>query len=117
MGSERYNENIKLHDNKISKFSMQNGQCEISKVFLKEGTREIHHKNPKALGGSDSFTNIISWLNSKVHKLIHVTDQQLIEKYFNEVKAMSKEKEDKLIKRINKYREKAKLKPISLLNV
>lgn len=108
------NENIKLHDNKISKFSMQKGLCEVSKIKLTEGNREIHHKTPRCLGGSDNFSNIC-WLNYKVHKLIHIENEDLINQYFQEVIKDSKEEKDIIIKRINKLRKLADKKEISLI--
>ena len=108
------NENIKLHDNKISKFSMQKGLCEVSKIKLTEGNREIHHKTPRCLGGNDNFSNIC-WLNYKVHKLIHIENEDLINQYFQEVIKESKEEKDIIIKRINKLRKLADKKEISLI--
>lgn len=106
-------DNLKLYDNKISRFSMQNGLCEVSKLYLKEGEREIHHKLPKQLGGSDNYSNIC-WLNKDVHKLIHIIQEDLIQKYLENVCKKSEVSKEKLILRINKLRAKANMKPILL---
>jgi group II intron reverse transcriptase/maturase len=106
-------DNLKLYDNKISRFSMQNGLCEVSKLYLGEGEREIHHKLPKQLGGSDNYSNIC-WLNKDVHKLIHIIQEDLIQSYLENVCKNSEVSKEKLILRINKLRAKANMKPILL---
>ena len=107
------NENVKLHDNKISKFSMQNGKCCVSKVFLKKGNREFHHIKPRHLGGTDAYKNLC-WVSKSVHKLIHCTNQEKINEYLNKVFNESGLDEKFIIKKVNKLRAEADLKEIAL---
>ncbi|WP_226894303.1 group II intron reverse transcriptase/maturase [Paraclostridium bifermentans] len=73
-------ESIEYNDNRISLYVGQNGICPISKDFLEIGNMECHHKIPKAKGGKDEYKNLI-FLRTEVHKLIHATDLETIEKY------------------------------------
>lgn len=43
---------------------------------------ECHHKTPKEKGGTDIYDNLV-WLSGKVHKLVHATRQETIEKYLS----------------------------------
>ena len=73
-------ENIEYNDNRISLYVGQNGICPISGELLKIGNMECHHKIPKICGGSDEYKNLI-FLKTEVHKLVHVTTQDIINKY------------------------------------
>ena len=50
---------------------------------------ECHHKIPKSLGGTDKYENLV-WLKYEVHKLIHATLPETIEKYLNTINLNSK---------------------------
>lgn len=77
-----HDDNAQLADNKLSLLHGQYGQCGITKLPLKIGRMECHHKIPKSLGGNDDYNNLI-WLDRNIHKLIHATNAKIIYKYKN----------------------------------
>ncbi|XZI98861.1 HNH endonuclease signature motif containing protein [Clostridium perfringens] len=58
----------------------QQGKCFVTGNMLEPYNMECHHKIPKSLGGTDEYKNLV-WINDKVHKLIHETKQEIIEKF------------------------------------
>jgi len=58
----------------------QNGKCGVTGEPLAIWNMECHHKKPKELGGTDGYKNLV-WLRTEVHKLIHATQPETIEKY------------------------------------
>jgi 5-methylcytosine-specific restriction endonuclease McrA len=58
----------------------QNGKCGVSLEPLSIANMECHHKKPKEHGGKDNYDNLV-WLKTEVHKLIHATQPETIEKY------------------------------------
>jgi 5-methylcytosine-specific restriction endonuclease McrA len=58
---------------------------------------ELHHKVPLSKKGSDKYDNLI-WVNKKVHKLIHSTKEETVNKY---IKLIPYETS---LKRLNKLR-------------
>ena len=105
------NRSIEYTDNKISLYSAQWGRCAITKKEF-TGTAEIHchHIIPKWLGGTDEYSNLIL-IREDVHRLVHATTQETIDKYISQIQPDTEE-----IERINVLREKAKLKPIKTQN-
>lgn len=91
-------ESVEYNDNKISLYVAQNGICAITKKVLEIGDMECHHKKPRALGGTDEYSNLI-YLCKDVHKVIHVTDENTIRKYINKMRIGVAE-----IKKINALR-------------
>ncbi|MFL0198850.1 group II intron reverse transcriptase/maturase [Clostridium sp. WILCCON 0269] len=69
-----------FNDNRISLIAGQQGKCYVTREKLEIGNMECHHKIPQYLGGTDEYKNLV-WINNKVHKLIHATKQEIIEKY------------------------------------
>ena len=63
----------------------QNGKCGVSGEYLVIGNMECHHKKPKELGGTDEYKNLM-WVKTEVHKLIHATTTETIEKYMSLLK-------------------------------
>jgi RNA-directed DNA polymerase len=61
---------------------------------------EVHHKMPKTLGGADDYPNLL-YVTYNIHKLIHATEKETIEKY---IKMESLDK--KAMKKLNLLREK-----------
>ncbi|EGT4600670.1 group II intron reverse transcriptase/maturase [Clostridioides difficile] len=94
------NMSSEYNDNRISLYVGQKGICKITKLPLKIGEMEIHHIIPKGNGGLDEYKNL-AWLNKDIHKLIHVTDLELIKKISNKYKL-----DINNLKVINKYRRK-----------
>lgn len=93
-------QSLEFNDNRISLYVGQGGKCKITGKLLEIGDMEVHHIKPKNLGGTDKYRNLI-FIQAKVHKLIHITGQELIDKYLNELNLS----EDQ-ITRINKLRSK-----------
>ncbi|MGL5717511.1 MAG: group II intron reverse transcriptase/maturase [Paraclostridium sp.] len=91
-------ESIEYNDNRISLYIGQNGICSITGEPLEIGDMECHHKTPKMCGGSDEYSNLI-FLRKNIHKLIHATDLNTIEKYAKQfiLKPM-------MLKKLNKLR-------------
>lgn len=86
---------------------MKMGQCEITGVFLQAHEVHCHHYIPLHLGGDDAFKNL-RILHKDIHTAIHQTDARAIHlrlKNFSITREM--------IKKMNTYREKCGLKPIT----
>ena len=97
---------VEYMDNRISRYSMKKGKCEITGMFLTAQNVYCHHYIPVHLGGSDKFNNL-RILQKEVHELIHMTDK---------IKANTLIKilgiTESMLKKINKYREKCELEII-----
>lgn len=93
-----YSDSVELADNKIALIYGQKGLCKISKKPLVIGEMECHHKIPKKSGGTDKYSNLM-WVNTKIHKIIHASDEEKINRYLEEL-SLGKEE----IKEINKLR-------------
>lgn len=70
------------NDNRISLLCGQQGKCFVTNKRLVVEDMECHHKIPKEKGGTDIYDNLV-WLSGKVHKLVHATRQETIEKYLS----------------------------------
>src|SRR5699024_6392445 len=106
MTSTLPNRSVEYMDNRISRYSMKMGKCEITGVDLTAADVHCHHYVPRSFGGSDQFHNlrILHW---KVHQLIHYTNKEMIDELrprFHLTWSM--------ITKINRYREKCHLGPI-----
>lgn len=98
----KYN-TVELADNKLSKYSAQKGNCLITGKFLYANEIEIHHKKPLSLGGTDEFDNLIA-IHKDVHKLIHATTNETIDRYRNKLQLNVKQ-----LKKLNQYRKECNL--------
>lgn len=97
---------VEYMDNRISRYSMKMGRCEITGVFLQARDVHCHHYIPIHLGGDDTFKNL-RILHKDIHTVIHQTDEMAIHsrlKGFNITKSM--------LKKLNTYREKCGLRTI-----
>lgn len=101
-------ESVEYNDNRISLFAAQNGQCAITKQILKAFNFHCHHKIPRKLGGNDSYQNLII-VTIGVHRLIHATKPEIIEKLIKE-NAINGEQ----LTKINKLRKLCKLEEIKV---
>ncbi|QFF99310.1 hypothetical protein PB01_17035 [Psychrobacillus glaciei] len=97
---------VEYMDNRISRYSMKKGKCEITGMFLQAQNVHCHHYIPKHLGGNDKFNNL-RILQKEVHELIHMTDK---------IKANTLIRilgiTESMLEKINKYREKCELEII-----
>ena len=98
MESNIPNKSVEYFDNRISRYSMKMGKCEITGEFLPAKFVHCHHYVPVSLGGTDDFKNL-RIINKFVHILIHATEPQTIGKYVRMLNLNEKE-----IKKINEYR-------------
>jgi group II intron reverse transcriptase/maturase len=94
---------IEYADNRLSRYSMQNGKCSVTGFFLEADTVHCHHILPKQLGGDDTFNNLVV-VHVWIHRLIHATDKQTIDKYLKLLKLNKKQ-----LEKLNKYRKKCNL--------
>lgn len=93
-------------DNRISKYSMQNGKCAVTGIFLTTEELHCHHIKPKCYGGTNKFSNLVI-VHKWVHQLIHCTNNQKIITYLNVLKLTEKQ-----LKKVNSYRKKSNLAAI-----
>lgn len=78
------NQSVEYNDNRISLMVGQRGKCALTGEPLDILDMECHHKKPKELGGTDEYKNLV-WVKSTVHKLIHCSKQETINKYLNSI--------------------------------
>lgn len=97
---------VEYMDNRISRYSMKKGKCEITGMFLQAENVYCHHYIPKHLGGSDKFNNL-RILQKEVHELIHMTDKI---KTNTLIKTLGIT--ESMLEKINKYRVKCELEII-----
>ena len=76
---------VEYNDNRISLYVAQKGECKVTKEYLETGNMECHHIIPISLSGTDEYSNLI-FITHEVHKLIHATNPQTIDKYINIIK-------------------------------
>ncbi|APH06965.1 group II intron reverse transcriptase/maturase [Bacillus weihaiensis] len=97
---------VEYMDNRISRYSMKKGICEITGLFLQAQDVHCHHYIPIHLEGSDKFHNL-RILHKDVHKLIHMKDSAKID-LLKKILGIT----EPMLKKINKYREKCELEII-----
>lgn len=106
MKSNIQTRSVEYMDNRISRYSMKLGKCEITGVFLNASEVHCHHYIPLHLGGNDKFNNL-RILHKVVHKIIHLKDTSTIETLINKLGLTRP-----LIKRVNDYRSQCGMEPI-----
>lgn len=102
----RESDSIEFLDNRISLFSAQKGQCAVTGCILKPFTMHCHHKLPRQLGGGDEYSNLVI-VESRVHRLIHATNEKVIARNMEELRLTSKQ-----LEKLNKLREMCHFKPV-----
>lgn len=85
-----------FNDNRISLYCAQLGKCAVTGAKLEIGDIHCHHKVPKRFGGTDQYQNLII-VSQDVHRLIHATNLNIIQKYLSSLK-LDKKQYDKLNK-------------------
>jgi len=106
LGSTSHYETVEYSDNRISRYFMQNRKCALTGYFLEAENLNCHHVLPLSLGGTDKFDNLVI-VHKWVHRLIHGTTEQTINKY---LKLLNLNKVQ--IEKLNTYREKCNLTKI-----
>lgn len=103
-----FDRSVEFADNRISLFSAQWGKCAVTgKDFLCVADIHCHHKIPQKDGGTDKYENLVLVLDP-VHKLIHATRTDTIQKYMDILHL-----DNGQVKKLNLLREKAGLFPLT----
>jgi DNA-binding transcriptional MerR regulator/5-methylcytosine-specific restriction endonuclease McrA len=93
-------QSTEYNDNRISLYIGQLGKCAVTKEELEVGSMECHHIQPRSKGGLDSYNNLVL-ITKEVHKLIHSTQLETINKYLKYIPT------DKItLEKLNKFRTK-----------
>ncbi|MEB4819762.1 group II intron reverse transcriptase/maturase [Bacillus thuringiensis] len=101
--SSNKGQSMEYTDNRISRYSMQNGKCAVTGIFLTAEDVHCHHKIPRGMGGTDEFNNLII-VHEFVHRLIHATNEETIKTYMRILQLS-----DNQLKKINKLRKACNL--------
>lgn len=109
MSQEIGNRNIEFVDNRIALYVAQKGKCSITGKVLERDDIDCHHKIPEQYGGTDEYKNLVI-IKRDIHKLIHSTRKETIEKYLKIIELSKTE-----IGKVNKLRKTAKLEAIKLM--
>ena len=81
-----YGRSIEYFDNRILLYSAQKGMCAVTgEKFTSTDQIHCHHKLPRLQGGTDNYNNLIL-VTGTVHKLIHATKTDTIQKYLQACK-------------------------------
>ena len=102
---------VEYMDNRISRYSMKMGKCEITGIFLTASDVHCHHYIPLSRGGNDGFNNL-RILHKEVHKLIHIKNTKTINKLIT-ILGITKP----MVNKINQYRERCGMEPILLSQI
>jgi RNA-directed DNA polymerase len=106
MESSIPNQSVEYMDNRMSRYSMKMGKCEITGMYLFASDVYCHHFIPLYLGGSDKFNNM-RILHKEIYELIHHTHKETIEVLINKLDIT-----DLMKIKINQYRDKYGLEPV-----
>lgn len=106
MKSTISNRSVEYMDNRLSRYSMKLGRCEVTGNFLFANEFHCHHKIPLSLGGNDNYNNLCI-LHKEVHKLIHATQNETIITLKEILRLSSTE-----IEKVNKIRKMSNLELI-----
>jgi group II intron reverse transcriptase/maturase len=98
LNSKENEKSVEYNDNRISLMAGQNGKCGVTGEPLTVYEMECHHEKPKEIGGTDEYNNLV-WLRTDVHKLIHATHPDTIEKYLSILNL-----DTKALKKVNSLR-------------
>ena len=99
-------QSVEYMDNRISRYSMKMGKCEITGTYLFATDVHCHHYIPLHLGGTDRFNNL-RILHKEVHKLIHETHKETMNVLINRLDIT-----ESMRTRINQYRKNCGLEAI-----
>lgn len=97
---------IEYNDNRLSLYCAQQGKCAITGQILEVGKMDCHHKLPVHMDGKDNYGNLI-FVTDEVHRLIHATDEQVIEHYMSLLKLNKNQ-----MAKLNKLRKQAEIPEI-----
>jgi len=106
MKSSLPNRSVEYIDNRISRYSMKMGKCEITGTEVPASEVHCHHYVPSSLGGSDQFKNL-RILHKDVHRLIHMKDKRMIHELIEMLQLTGA-----MIEKVNRFRDKCGLEAI-----
>jgi RNA-directed DNA polymerase len=106
MKSTISNRSVEYMDNRLSRYSMKMGKCEVTSNFLHANEVHCHHKIPLSHRGNDNFNNLCI-LHKEIHKLVHATNHETINTLKNLLRLNSNEME-----KVNKLRKMSNLELI-----
>lgn len=106
MKSTLPNRSVEYMDNRISRYSMKMGKCEVTGMELSASNVHCHHYVPLSQGGSDQFNNL-RIIHKDVHQLIHTKAKKMIDELMRRLQLTGK-----MIEKVNRFREKCKLEAI-----
>ena len=107
-----YNRSIEYFDNRLSLFSAQLGKCAVTgRMFDVVDDIHCHHIKPRNSGGGDEYQNLILVLKP-IHKLIHATQQNIIDEYLRQFNLDSLQ-----VSKLNELRKKIGLKEVNNVKV
>ena len=102
---------VEYLDNRISRFSMKMGKCEITDWNLSAQDVHCHHYVPKHLRGTDKFNNL-RILHKDIHRLIHRKNKEKIV-----LEIQNFDLNYSMIKKINQYRKICGLEEVETSHV
>ena len=94
------NRSVEYADNRISRYTAQNGKCAVTGRILEYEEIHCHHVVPRGMGGTDEYSNLVI-VHQDIHKLIHSTNEDLIRKLKAKLKLNAV-----ALRKLNKYRKK-----------
>lgn len=94
------NHSVEYMDNRISRYSMKMGKCEITGMYLFASDVHCHHYIPPHAGGTDKFNNL-RILHKEIGQLILQTQKETIDVLKNKLGLT-----ELMMAQINKYRDK-----------
>ncbi|HEY2492858.1 MAG TPA: group II intron reverse transcriptase/maturase [Paenibacillus sp.] len=107
MNSNIPGRSLEYIDNRISRYSMKMGRCEITGTFLCAEDIHCHHYLPVHLNGDDKFNNL-RILHKDVHRLIHAVNTETIETLTSRLDLT-----ESMVNKMNQYRNKCNLEPMN----
>lgn len=90
---------VEYNDNRIALYAAQKGKCSITQQPL-DITMEVHHKELYTKGEDDKYSNL-TLIIKEVHKLIHATNHDIINKYLSILRLSTQ-----ALNKVNQYRMK-----------
>lgn len=93
-------ESVEYNDNRISLYSAQKGRCSVTGYELSIHDMEVHHIKGRKVDNPDRFGNL-TYVTTFVHRLIHATNADTIERNLSIVKPYNAQ----VLKKLNSFRE------------
>ena len=110
MKQRLYGYSIEYKDNRLSRYVMVQGKCEMTGLFLTAEEVNGHHVIPLQNNGNDKYDNL-RIVHEDVHKLIHATRKQTQLKYIKQLNLNQTQ-----IDKVNELRKYVNLRKISNFN-